>query len=300
MPTTTPRTEPARRLPLRPGERVGIVAGSGLLPIELARSLSAAGHRPVVVMVSGEADETSELAGYENDFISLEAIAELPLVLKRHDVTHAVLAGHIGRRPRLLGMRPSFALLRAIKNIVVALAHGDDGALKVLIRHIESGGIKVVGAHEIAPDLLAPAGPFGRHQPGKADAKDLAAALAGARAIGVLDIGQAAIAIGGRVIALEGIEGTDGLLERAVSLRTHGRIAGRTGGVLVKCAKPGQELRVDLPTIGPETVEAAHKAGLAGIGVEAGHSLVLDFGKVVQRADELGLFVFGLDGGKLE
>lgn len=111
MPTTTPRTEPARRLPLRPGERVGIVAGSGLLPIELARSLSAAGHRPVVVMVSGEADETSELAGYENDFISLEAIAELPSVLlKRHGVTHAVLAEHIGRRPRLLGLETELRL----------------------------------------------------------------------------------------------------------------------------------------------------------------------------------------------
>ena len=124
--------------------------------------------------------------------------------------------------------------------------------------------------------------------------RDIEAAHAAAKAIGALDIGQAAIAIGGRTIALEGVEGTHGLLERTLELRGHGRLAGKTRGVLVKCAKPGQELRADLPSIGPQTVEAAHAAGLAGIAVEAGRSLILEGPVVLARANALGLFVYGL------
>jgi DUF1009 family protein len=95
-------------------------------------------------------------------------------------------------------------------------------------------------------------------------------------------------------VALEGIEGTDGLLERVAGLRGHGRLAGASGGVLVKCAKPGQELRADLPTIGLHTVEAVHRAGLVGIGVEAERALILDQRRLIERADELGIFVIGL------
>ena len=105
------------------------------------------------------------------------------------------------------------------------------------------------------PDLLAGEGVMTRAKPTAADRKDLAAAFAAAKAIGALDIGQAAVAIGGRAIALEGVEGTDGLLARARALRSHGRLAGKKRGVIVKCAKPGQELRADLPAIGPQTVE---------------------------------------------
>ena len=133
-----------------------------------------------------------------------------------------------------------------------------------------------------------------RVAPQKDDWSDLTAAKRGALAIGALDIGQAAVSVGGRVVALEGIEGTDGLLERVKDLRGHGRIANRKRGVIVKCAKPDQEVRADLPAIGPMTVDGAHAAGLAGIGVEAGRSLILDFGEVVSRADALGLFVVGL------
>jgi DUF1009 family protein len=152
----------------------------------------------------------------------------------------------------------------------------------------------VVGAHEVVPDLLAIEGAITKAKPKPADHRDLNAAFAAAKAIGALDIGQAAVAIGGRVVAVEGIEGTDGLLARIRTLREHPRLSGKKRGVIVKCAKPGQELRADLPAIGPQTVQAAHEAGLAGIGVEAGHSLILDYEKVRASADALGLFVAGL------
>ncbi|TIU20728.1 MAG: DUF1009 domain-containing protein, partial [Mesorhizobium sp.] len=137
----------------------------------------------------------------------------------------------------------------------------------VLTRGLEKRGITVVGAHQIVPDLAAAEGTLTAAGPRQSDWRDIEAGRAAAKAIGALDIGQAAVAIGGRAIALEGIEGTKGLLERTRELRGHGRLAGKTRGVLVKCAKPGQELRADLPSIGPQTVEAAHAAGLAGIAV---------------------------------
>ena len=166
--------------------------------------------------------------------------------------------------------------------------------LRALAAAVEALGVKVVGAHQIAPDLLASEGPMTSTAPQKPDWRDIDAAAAAARAIGVLDIGQGAVAIGGRAIALEGVEGTDGMLERVRELRSHGRLAGKKRGVLVKCAKPGQELRMDLPSIGPDTVTMAHAAGLAGIGVEADRSLVLDMANVIGEADRLGLFVIGL------
>ena len=285
-------TEGPGRLSLRPGDRMAVVAGSGRLPVDLAESIAAHGHKPFVVMVQGEA--SADLASFDHEELALENFAGLGSLLKRQGVTHAVFAGGIGRRPRLSALKPSLALLRFLPRVLVNFAKGDDGALRALAGTLESYGVSVVGAHEIAPDLLASEGPIAGVSPQKSDWRDIEAAAAAARAIGALDIGQAAVAIGGRAIALEGIEGTDGLLERVKALRGHGRIAGQTRGVLVKCAKPGQELRLDLPTIGPATVTAAHAAGLAGIAVEAERSLVLDLAGVIEAADRLGLFVVGL------
>ncbi|TIT68880.1 MAG: DUF1009 domain-containing protein [Mesorhizobium sp.] len=279
---------------LAPGARVGIIAGGGSLPVEVAEGLAEGGHPPVIILVEGQADRQSELTVYEHESLALEDIGSLAALLRRRRISHLVLAGEIRRRPRLIDMRPSFGLLAVISSAAMALARGDDGLLKILTRGLEARGIKVVGAHEVVPKLVATEGPLTKAVPRRSDWRDIEAAHAAAKAIGALDIGQAAIAIGGRVIALEGIEGTGGLLERTQQLRGHGRLAGKTRGVLVKCAKPGQELRADLPSIGPQTVEAAHEAGLAGIAVEAGRSLILEGPTVVARANALGLFVIGL------
>jgi len=279
---------------LSAGDRIAIIAGSGALPVALARGLEGRGHRPFVVSAGGEVDDPSAFAAFDGISLALEEIGRLVPALKKNRITHVVLAGGIGRRPNWKKLRPSIGLLRMLPVVVSRLAKGDNAVLSALVQHIEENGIRVVGAHQILPDLLAAPGALGRRSPTDRDRRDIDAAHEAARAIGALDIGQAAVAVGGRVIALEGIEGTDGLLERVGDLRTHGRIGGAAGGVLVKCAKPGQELRADLPTIGPLTVEAAHAAGLAGIAVEADRSLVLEAATVAARADALGMFVFGL------
>ncbi|WP_245513475.1 MULTISPECIES: LpxI family protein [unclassified Mesorhizobium] len=289
------RADPAgSALELAPGSRVGIIAGGGSLPVEVADGLAGHGYPPFVLLMEGEADRKQQLGRYEHVTMALEQIGSLVSTLKRHGVTHLVLAGEIKRRPRLSNMRPSLGLLAIVPSVIAALARGDDGLLKVLTRGLEKRGIKVVGAHEVVPELTAGEGTLTATRPSKSDWRDIEAGRAAAKAIGALDIGQAAIAIAGRVIALEGIEGTNGLLERARDLRGHGRLAGETRGVLVKCAKPGQELRADLPSIGPQTVEAAHAAGLAGIAVEAGRSLILEGPTTLARANALGLFIVGL------
>ena len=277
--------------------RIAVVAGSGALPRDVVRTLVKSGHRPIVIAIEGEADwlNGENVAGFDLWPAPAERLALFLPKLQRAGVTHLVLAGGVSRRPPILKVRLGWDVFRALPKLVAAYAEGDDGLLRAVIAHIEAKGIRVLGAHEIAPELLAPEGIMTRTKPKASDRRDLQAAYAAARMIGALDIGQAAIAVGGRAVALEGIEGTAGLLERMRGMRNHGRLAGKSRGALVKCVKPEQEERADMPTIGPETIRAAHDAGLAGVGVEAGRSLILDYAETVKLADELGLFLIGLN-----
>lgn len=293
--TAMTRTESLTRAPAYgPDSRIGIIAGGGNLPGAIAEELERHGKRPFVLMVEGEPDPQAGLERYDHEIIALEQAPSLVARLRRRNITHVVMAGEIKRRPRIAAMRPGLGLLRFVPALIRAMAKGDDGLLRFVVEWLEGSGFKVVGAHQIVPDLVAVEGQFGKVAPTAQDWRDLEAARVAAETIGALDIGQGAVAIGGRTIALEGIEGTDAMLERVRDLRGHGRLAGKRRGVLVKCAKPGQEARTDLPSIGPRTVEGAHAAGLAGIAVEAGHSLVLDGPEMIARADALGLFVIGL------
>lgn len=275
-------------------KRIGVIAGGGRLPVDLVQGLRARGETPFVILIGGEVEDPGAFEGVPHAIIELEGAGRVIPLLKKEGVTTVVLAGTVARRPKAMRFRPILPLLPVLAKLVPALARGDDNLLRVVVDHMESQGIKVAGAHELMPDLLVPAGVHTRRRPRRADKMDIEAAFAAAKAIGALDIGQAAVSVGGRAIALEGIEGTDGLLERVAGLRDHGRLSGRKGGVLVKCPKPGQEVRADLPAIGVHTVEGAHAAGLNGIAVEADTSLALGFKELIEKADELGLFVVGL------
>ena len=273
--------------------RIAVVAGSGALPMAVVGSLIARGVKPYVVLIEGEA-AGRDIPGAECHVVPAEELSLILPRLKKAGVTRMILAGGVARRPKFLQVKWRPSHLSILPKMFRSFSRGDDGLLRALIDHVESYGIRIVGAHEVVPDLLAPEGVLTRARPNAADRRDIDAGSRAAIAIGQLDIGQAAVAIGGRAVALEGIEGTDGLLERTVGLRSHGRLASRKRGVLVKRCKPQQELRADLPAIGPATIDAAHRAGLAGVAVEAGRSFILDFDKAVARADELGLFIVGL------
>jgi len=291
------RADVAALVKLTAADRVALVAGGGMLPEQVAASLAKSGQIPFVIEIAGEDDSTDRFSAYPHVTLPLERFPDFIALLKKNSATHVVMAGSVSRRPSPWRMRWGLRLFRLLARFVVPLARGDNQLLQAVVSLVEDNGIKVVGAHEIVPDLLAAAGAMTKALPLASDHRDIDAALLAARTIGGLDIGQAAVAIGGRAVALEGIEGTDGLLQRVKRLRGHGRIAGKKRGVLVKCAKPGQELRADLPTIGLATVEAAHEAGLAGIGVEAGRSFILDHDSTIERADALGMFIIGLERG---
>jgi DUF1009 family protein len=280
------------------GSRIGIVAGGGRLPVLVAESVSANGAKPLIIMLDGEVEDAAAYKDFETERLQLEQASQLLPILNKHGVDRVVLAGSVARRPRLRDLKWDRRMISWLPPVAKALWQGDNVLLSALIGILERHGIEVIGAHEVAASLLASEGVLTKAKPSKSDERDINAARTAALAIGELDIGQAAVSIGGRAIALEGIEGTEGLLERVAALRSHGRLAGKERGVLAKVSKPQQEVRADLPAIGPKTIEMAHQAKLAGVAVEAGRSLILDGPDVIRLANKYGLFVIGLKPGQ--
>ncbi len=274
--------------------RTAVICGNGVLPGEIIAAAHKAGRDPVAVGIKGEAEAAIEDFGPALWFDWGE-IGKMLAALKRADVHDIVLIGGVKNRPDFRSILGDLGTMRRLPRILGGLRKGDDGLLKIVIDLFEADGFHVIGAHELAPALLASEGPFGRHAPDEDALRDLALASEAARTLGRLDIGQAAVAVNGRVIATEAAEGTDGMLRRCLELKEIGRVRWKgRAGVLAKCVKPGQELRVDLPSIGPKTVEMAAEIGLAGIAVDTGHVLVASRAETIALADRLGLFLYGL------
>lgn len=276
--------------------RLAIVAGNGFLPIHLAHAARDAGETPFIIALRNESDQRFD--GFEKATASIADIAGFARIFREKGIDRVVLSGGVKKRPEWRDIKPNWKALRRLPILVRNLVSGgDDALLQTAIGIIEAQGCRVIGAHEIAPGLLAKLGPLGAHAPTDDDLRDIVRASEAATRLGELDIGQGAVSVGGRVVALEGVEGTDRMLERVASLRAEGRISARRKGVIVKLCKPQQDMRADLPSIGPSTVQNALKAGLAGIAVEAGRSLVLEERELIAAADAAGLFVCGIDLG---
>ncbi|MBB1247612.1 LpxI family protein [Rhizobium sp. G21] len=274
--------------------RLAIIAGSGKLPQYVADAASVAGEKPFIFALQGEAD--GDWSAYDHVAIGLGDIARFKRMAEELGVDRIIMSGGVSRRPPIREVRLGWAGLVKIPGVIRKLTGGGDNTvLTAVIEFLEAPGRRVIGAHEVAPDLLAQTGSLGAIAPDDAARKDIAAAVRAARLIGALDIGQGAIAVGGRVVALEGPEGTDAMVARVRDLKAAGRVSAKRKGVLVKLCKPGQDMRVDLPSAGLRTVTAAAEAGLAGIALEAGRSLLLDAAEARALADRLGVFVFGLE-----
>ncbi len=274
-------------------QKLGLIAGGGSLPVEIAEHCQRSGRPLFVIRLKGFAGAGLErFAGAE---VGLAELGKCFKALKRAGCKAVCLAGQVNR-PDFATLMPDLRGLAALPAAIAAARKGDDALLRMLVAEFEKEGFSVEGAHEVMDDLGLAAGPLGRHAPGPEHQADIAHALQVARAIGRLDAGQAAVVCRGLVLALEAAEGTDALLARVADLPT--ALRGSPGaplGVLAKARKPTQETRVDLPTIGPATVEAVARAGLAGIVGETGHLLVLDREAVIALADELGLFIVGVE-----
>lgn len=276
--------------------KLGLIAGGGTLPVALAEQCRSAGRPLFVLRLRGFADPG--LTAFDGADVGLAELGGAFAHLKRERCTAVCLAGNVAR-PDFAALKPDLRGLRSIPGAVAAARQGDDALLRYLLGEFEREGFRVEGAHEVAAGLTLPSGALGARTPTQDQRDDLNRALDVARALGRLDIGQGAVVCDGVVLAVEAQEGTDAMLARVAGLPPALRGApGSLRGVLAKAPKPIQELRVDMPVIGPRTVEAAAAAGLAGIAGEAGAVLVLDREDVIARADALGLFVVGVDPEK--
>ena len=199
-----------------------------------------------------------------------------------------MLAGSI-RRPSLSSLKVDLRGMRLMGRIARAKTKGDDALLSLVIAELEDEGFTVVGADDLIATLCASAGAIGKRTPDEDAERDIAVGIEAARALGAQDIGQAVAVQAGRVLGVEGVEGTDGLIERCAMLQEAG-----PGAVLVKMKKPSQERRADLPTIGADTIERLAEAGFRGVAVEAGETLILERDRAVARADEHGVFMVGV------
>lgn len=273
--------------------KLGLIAGGGGLPVEIAEHCERSGRPLFVVRLKGFAGDA--LAPYAGAEVGIAELGKCIKVLRRAGCEAICLAGNVAR-PDFSSLVPDLRGLGLLPRVVATARKGDDALLRLLIGEFEKEGFAVEGAHDVMEDLTLAPGPLGRHRPDEEALEDARKAMDVARAIGRLDAGQAAVVAQGLVLALEAQEGTDALLSRVAGLPDH--LRGRPGaglGVLAKAPKPIQETRVDLPTIGLTTVQGVARAGLAGIVGEAGRLLVLDREQTIALADELGVFILGVE-----
>ena len=276
---------------------LGILACAGSLPIEIAEASVSAGRGVHLVGIAGFAEP--EIARYSHEIVNLGQVGGILRSLRGAGCRQLVIAGAL-RRPNLLKVRVDDGFFRAIGTVLRLTRGGDDSVLRRIVRFFESEGFEVVGVDQVAPHLLAGIGALGRIEPRPEHQRAIARVSGVLRALGTFDVGQGAVGTGDRIVAIEGVRGTDAMLEQVRAWQAEadrGACENRGLGdaVLVKLPKPGQEMRVDLPAIGPRTVERAHVCGLAGIVVAAGRALVLERAQMVAMADACGLFVVGIE-----
>lgn len=272
---------------------VGVIAGGGAMPFAVADSLKARGIAPVLFALRGACD-ADRVERFRHHWISVGQLGRATKLFRSEGCRDLIFIGTL-LRPALSEIRLDWGTIRVLGRIFAAFRGGDDHLLSGIGRILEQDGFRMVGIRDVAPDMLMPEGSIARAAPDAASTADIAKGREVLAALGPFDIGQAVVVINGHVVAVEDIEGTDGLLARVARLREAGRIRAKAGrGVLVKAPKSSQDLRFDLPTIGPATVEGAAAAGLAGIAADAGNTLLAEPEQMIAAADRAGLFVTGV------
>jgi DUF1009 family protein len=270
-----------------------IICGGGTLPFDVAEAVTRGGRSVVIYALSGWAD-AERVSAYPHRWGGMGQLGRFKEFAREHGGRDIVFIGSL-LRPALSQLRFDFGTLRVAPRIFAAFRGGDNHLLTGIGRIAEDEGFRLLGAHEVAPDILVKEGMLGGIAPSSRDESDIVYGFDVLRATGKLDIGQAAVVASRHVIALEAAEGTDLMLERVADLRKRGRFRAAEGtGVLVKAPKSGQDRRFDLPSIGPATVEAVARAGLAGIAVIAGATIVIEPQRVARAADKARIFVAGV------
>jgi DUF1009 family protein len=272
---------------------LGIICGGGSLPFTVADAALGKGRPVVLLAITGFADAKA-VARYPHHWVALGQFGRLRQLAREAQCRDIVFVGTLVR-PAIAQIRMDLLTLRLLPRIIRTFRGGDDHLLSSIGKIFEEHGFRLVGAHEVAPQILAPEGAFGRCAPSEGHQADIKLGIAFLRAIGPFDVGQGVVIAQERVLAVEAAEGTDLMLAHVAELRRVGRIHDAAGkGVLVKAAKPHQDRRFDLPSIGPKTVEGVARAGLGGVAVLAGEAIVAEPQDVVTAADRHNVFVVGV------
>lgn len=280
------------------GTTLGIIAGGGELPLAIA-DVARSNGREVFILALNDLAKPEQVARYPHGFVSIGEIGKAMRLLKEAGCFEVTLAGKVPR-PQFSAIKLDTRGALVLPKLIAAAVKGDDALLRAVVSIFEKEGLRVIGSSDAARALLAPLGTIGTSEPSTGNWTDIAKAREVVRAMGGLDIGQAAVVCDGLVLAVEAAEGTDAMLARVAELPEALRGTEKSRrGVLVKAPKPGQERRVDLPVIGVATVERVARAGLSGIAIEAGGALIVTHTAVAEAADRHGIFVCGFEADRL-
>ncbi|MBQ0822950.1 UDP-2,3-diacylglucosamine diphosphatase LpxI [Microvirga sp. HBU67558] len=277
-----------------PSGTIAILAGGGQLPIQVVDHLQTMGKDVRVLAFRGFAESDLRRRAHATvDLLDLKTIMD---TLEGWRPEAVSLVGAV-RRPGFSALLSAYSLLRNMNEVREVITRGDDQVLRGAVMLLEERGHRVVGAHELAPDLVAARSLSGARSPSADDREAIGLGLDLLKSLSAFDIGQGAVIARRHVLAIEGPEGTDRMIRRVLKMRQSwfGLRRREEGGVLIKAAKRGQDLRVDMPTIGPRTVVEAAKAGLSGIAIGAGSTFVLEHERTLATADRLGLFLIAVD-----
>ncbi|MEQ1695547.1 MAG: UDP-2,3-diacylglucosamine diphosphatase LpxI [Hyphomicrobiaceae bacterium] len=273
---------------------IGILAGNGSLPGEIARAVTAGGGSVQIVAINSEVDD--DLSAFPIVHLGLGKIGAILKAFRSAGVEELVIVGGV-MRPDLTKLRPDWGLFANLPQVVrLVFSGGDDGVLRVVVRFFEAKGFTVVSPADLVPSLAVRAGSLTSTAPTPGDIADILLGSSVVKALGAYDIGQAVIVSDGKLLAIEAAEGTDRMLARVAGSK-HARGSVKPHGVLVKRPKPGQEMRIDLPAIGPATVTRVSQAGLAGIAVLAGQALAAQRHQLLVNARAANVFVYGFTEG---
>ncbi len=265
--------------------RLGIIAGGGSLPRQLADSCLSLGIEPFLVCFEGNTDPDF-VRDFSHIWTTLGAAGKIMSFFKSHDVHDLVMIGHI-KRPALSDVMPDWKGLQILSRIGLK-SMGDNSLLTLLRKELEGEGFTLHGIQDFCEGLLISSGAVGCYEPNARDHESILVGAKASQVLGALDIGQSVVVQNGVVLGLEGVEGTDALITRCKDLQSRGR-----GAILVKTCKPQQDINLDLPTIGLQTLISAQKAGLVGIAVQANQVILSDPKTVAEYADRYKMFVYG-------
>jgi UDP-2,3-diacylglucosamine hydrolase len=274
-------------------DSIALICGGGSLPRAVADAVVGRGRRAVMFAIKGWA-EPKAVEQHPHHWIALGQFGRFLRLARAEQCRDVLFIGTL-LRPPLSQIRLDWQTIRLMPRIAQSFRGGDDRLLSGMARLMEEEGLRVIGLKDVAPDVIVPEGVLGRCHPSPADRADIVRALNLLMTLGPFDVGQAAVVADNRVLALEAAEGTDNMLRRIAELRGQGRVTTLQGvGVLVKAPKPSQDQRFDLPAIGPQTIANVVNAGLAGVAVAAGNTIIADAADVIAAADRGKIFVVGV------